>query len=325
MKRHRLGEFELIRHLSSKILQKKTGIVIGIGDDCAVVQVSRKGLVLLTTDMLVEGVHFRRDWMTLDEIGFKAMRVNISDVAAMGGRPRFALVSVGLPPGFLVADADLLFQGIQIAAGEEGISLVGGDTNASHKLIINIVLVGERFRRRVVTRKGARVGDHIYVTGTLGDSRLGLEALRQGKKKGFKTFIQRHFLPPSRVRTGQRLARRHFVHSLIDLSDGLVGDLGHILEESRVGARVLVDQIPISRGMPEKAGSLGLDPLQVKLAGGEDYELLFTASCPLRVPHNIDGVPVTNIGTILPQKEGLCLIDKKGHRLRRRFSSFKHF
>lgn len=320
-----IGEFDLIRRLAKQLPARASGVVIGIGDDCAVVCPSQGEWVLLTTDMLIEGVHFSTHWMSPEEIGRKAMRVNISDIAAMGGRPRFAMVSVGLPSSWRSRKAERLFQGIQRAAGEEGIAVVGGDTNASQKLIINIVLVGEKFRRRVITRSGARVGDHLYVTGALGDARLGLEALRRGKKRGFEMAIRRHFLPPSRVAVGQRLVRMGSVHSLIDLSDGFVGDLGHILEESGVGARVRVDQVPTASGLAEKASLLGLDPLRMVLAGGEDYELLFTASCSLRIPRNIHGVPITNVGTIVPQKEGLCLVDAKGRRMRGRLASFRHF
>lgn len=318
-----IGEFDLIRRFIRTGKARK--VLVGPGDDCAVIRAPRGRLFLVTTDMLIEGVHFRRDWMTPEQIGTKSMRVNLSDIAAMGGVPRFALISVGLPRKSRSTVAERLFRGIRSVARQAGVAIIGGDTNASARLVINIVLIGEASGRRVLTRKGARVSDAIYVTGTLGDAALGLKALQRKKKAGYERFIRRHLLPPDRVQLGKRLVRNRFVHSLIDLSDGLVGDLNHILEESRVGAEVWIDQIPHSKNFMRTASKLHLDPIWLKLAGGEDYELLFTAFPDQKVPKEFDGVPVTKIGKILPQREGLRLVDSQGHPYLKKVSSFTHF
>lgn len=308
----RIGEFGLIRRFLSKLSFKTRNVVVGPGDDCAVIRVSGKRYLLVTTDMLIEGVHFRRDWMTPSVIGEKAMLVNLSDIAAMGGNPRFALISVGLPRSFSVSEADRLFLGIKKVARENGVAVIGGDTNASHRLVINVVMIGEAEGGRVLTRSGAREGDSIYVTGTLGDAALALQA-------------RRPLLPPCRIPVGKKLARNRSVHSLIDLSDGLAGDLRHILEESGVGAEVDIEKVPVSPGFFEKARRLGRDADLLKLAGGEDYELLWTASPGAGMPRKINGVPVAKIGTILPKGAGLRLIDSRGKRFRKKISGFRHF
>lgn len=324
-----IGEFGLIRKFISNLPPFPRAVVVGPGDDAAVVCLGRarqaSPLLLLTTDMMIEGVHFRKDWMTAREIGDKSMRVNLSDIAAMGGIPKFALVSVGLPKKMSVEEAGQIVRGITQAARESGVAVVGGDTNASPKLVINVAVLGEA-RGRFLTRKGARSGDFLYVTGTLGDSSLGLHALQRRKRSGFKKFIRRHLSPPLRIAVGERLAGRPQVHAMIDLSDGLIGDLGHILEASGVGAEVWVDHLPRSAGFADKAKSLRLGPLSLQLTGGEDYELLFTASPRTRIPRKIDGVPVTKIGMILSRKAGLRLVDRVGHRyFQRKFKGFSHF
>ena len=193
-------------------------------------------------------------------------------------------------------------------------SIVGGDTNASDFLVINIAVIGEA-SRRILTRSGAKVGDGIYVTGTLGDSALGFEALKSGKRKSFDFFVRKHITPPDRLKVGQRLAEMPTVHSAMDISDGLVGDLEHILEKSRVGAEINVDRIPCSQKIP----------VALKLGGGEDYELLFTAS--KMVPGTVAGVKVTRIGTILPRSSGLKVVDSMGREvaLDKEKIGFRHF
>ena len=324
MKLSEIGEFKLIKRFLSGLPKFPSGVLLGPGDDCAVVRWG-SSLQLLTTDMLIEGVHFRRDWMTPKEIGEKAMLVNLSDIAAMGGTPRYALVSVGLPRSFSIAEAERLFVGMARTGEKYGVEIVGGDTNASERLIVAITLLGEPAGDRVLTRSGARVGDAVYVSGTLGESALGLEALRKGKGRGYERFIGRHRRPPCRIDVGKRLARAAAVHSLIDLSDGLAGDLRHILEESGVGAEVDIEKVPVSPGFFEKARRLGRDADLLKLAGGEDYELLWTASPGAGMPRKINGVPVAKIGTILPKGAGLRLIDSRGKRFRKKISGFRHF
>jgi thiamine-monophosphate kinase len=315
------GEFELIRRLTSRLKLGKD-VLVGPGDDCAVIRVGENRL-LLTTDILIEGVHFRRD-SAPEEIGFKAMRVNLSDVAAMGGAPRWALVSVGLPPDARGRFAEKLFQGLRRAAEEAGATIVGGDTNASGRLVVNVALVGEA-GPRLLLRSGARPGDRLYVTGTLGGSALGLAALKGRRSAGFEAFIARHKKPPLRLAAGRVLAGLRGITAAIDLSDGLAGDLPHVLEASGVGAEVDLGSLPLFPGFAAAARRLGEDPLGLALGGGEDYEILFAASPRVKVPRKIGGVPVANLGIIAPKSRGLRWTGGGGAVLKGDFSGFRHF
>lgn len=300
-----LGEFGLIQKIISRLKIRDPNVLLGPGDDCAVVRPA-KTPILLSTDMLVEGVHFRRPepgWrqgIGWKDLGLKAIRVNISDIAAMGGTPLYFLVALGLPRNFKMAAIDRLMSGMKKGAEEVDASIVGGNLSRSRQLIISVAVFGVASKKRFLRRSGARVGDFIYVTGTLGKSALALAA-------GW------HLVPPLRLKVGQRLARMDSVHSLIDISDGLAGDLGHILERSGVGAEVYVKKIP----MPKGAG----------LGGGEDYELLFTASPRVKLPRKIHGVPVTRIGKITRKGTGLTFLDTAGCPIKRsaEIRAFRHF
>jgi len=314
------GEFDLIRRFASQLRLPKN-VLIGPGDDCAVVRVGSRKL-LLTTDLLIENIHFRRDWMSPEEIGFKAMRVNLSDIAAMGGEPRFALVSLGLPVDARGRYAEKLFRGLRRAAEESGAVVVGGDTNAAAKLIVNVVVMGET-GGKVLLRRGAQVGDDLYVTGSLGGSALGLEALKRGRCKGSEAFIARHKKPPLRVTIGRQLALRPGLTAMMDLSDGLAGDLPHLLKASGVGACLDASQIPFPKLFQGVAGRMGLNATALAIAGGEDYELLFTASPRVKIPNKIGGVPITKIGKITSHagriEESGGVFDFDRHR------GFRHF
>ncbi|MBI4374146.1 MAG: thiamine-phosphate kinase [Deltaproteobacteria bacterium] len=295
----RLNEFELIRRLTRRLPKKKGGVRLGVGDDCAIVRIPKEKDLLVTTDMLIEGCHFRTDWpaspglrrsgSSMRQIGRKGMLVNLSDIAAMGGVPRFAVISVGLPRRLSLKEAEELFRGIQEIARKTGVLIVGGDTNRSRKLILNITLLGEVEKGRGLTRSGARAGDLIHVTGRLGDADAAL-------------FRRRHHEPPLRLSLGQFLVKNRIATSCIDVSDGLLGDLGHLLDQSRRGAVLYADRLP------------GKSNLKSKLSGGEDYELLFTVPPRVKIPKKIHGVPVPLIGRILPLKGGRWLVDSKGRK-----------
>ncbi len=317
-----VGEFGLIQKITSRLRPQK-GVILGPGDDCAVVTLGQ-GTLLLTTDLLIEGVHFRREWMTAREIGFKSMRVNLSDIAAMGGKPLYALVSAGLPKSMTVPFATDLFRGLQKAGEEAGCAIVGGDTNASDRLILNVAVAGEAPFGRFVTRGGARVGDGLYVTGTIGGSALGLKALQKGRRQGYERDVRAHVRPPLRLDVGRFLTRLKGVHAMIDLSDGLAGDLCHILDRSGVGAEVDVGRLPVPVGFDRRVRSLGADPAALALSGGEDYELLFAASPRVKIPPKIHGVPVTKIGRITRKRDGLRWVGRDGETLLR-VQGFQHF
>lgn len=243
-----IGEFGLI-DLMKKALPGVPRNVIGIGDDTAVVPLDRNNVLLLTTDMLVEDVHFHRR-MPLEQVGYKAMACSISDIAAMGGIPQYAVISLGTPAREQKQNILKMYQGIRRAASKFRVAVVGGDTVKSEKVVINVAMTGRAQRGKVVVRSGARPGDAIFVTGALGNS------LRSG--------WHLNFIP--RLKESAYLMRHSHPTSMIDISDGLAADLGHILEQSHVGAVLDEINIPLRRGAD----------LTGALSDGEDFELLFT-------------------------------------------------
>lgn len=283
-----LSEFALIRSLRRRFGRTGPSVVRGIGEDAAIIRMPTGSRLLLTTDLLAEGVHFDLATTTLEDVGYRAAVANLSDIAAMGGVPRYLLVSLAIPPKRTAAEIDRLYRGIMQACRGYGVQLVGGDTSASRDgLFINITLTGAARPDRVLTRAGARAGDLIYVTGTLGDSQAGLDLLRAGDRAPAslldtaadqvrRFLIRRHLRPSARVREGRLLAERRLASAAIDLSDGLSGDLAHLCEESRVGAELDPRAIPVSSACRSYADARRLNPVDVALSGGEDYELLFT-------------------------------------------------
>ena len=255
------SEFRLIDHFRSQVTTSHN-VLLGIGDDCAVVRWSSSATGLVTADMLLEGVHFDLSTATARQVGRKAMGVNLSDIAAMAGQPRFAVVSLGLSRRHPASLAEELFAGMQDLAQEFDTSIVGGDTNAwDGPLVINVTLLGEPHQRGPVTRSGARCGDWIFVTGELGGSILG-----------------RQFSFTPRIEAARILHESFKLQSMMDISDGLVADLYHILEESQVGALLWAESIPISAAAERAAQLDQRTPLQHALSDGEDFELLFTVS-----------------------------------------------
>ncbi len=319
-----LGEFGLISRFQSRLKYKSPQVIQGIGDDCAVLSLNNGNYQVVTTDALVETVHFNLKTHTPEQLGWKTLAVNISDVAAMGGRPKFAVIAMGIPKSFSVDFLDRFYKGLNQASRKYQVALVGGDTVASPKhLFINLTLLGETFKKKVFSRSGARPGDQIFVTGTLGDSALGLKILQSPRKKWQgpethkKQFIQRHLKPKPRVEVAAWLAQSKYkVTAMIDISDGLAPDLGHILKASRAGAELWEAAIPISKTLAKYSLINGLSVLELALGGGEDYELLFT----LR-PEDVNNLsiesitkvdqPVTQIGEITAKK-GIRLTSKDG-------------
>ncbi len=252
-------EFELIEHFRKHLVQD-ANVLRGIGDDAAVVRWPESGRGLITADMLLEGVHFQCPPATPREIGRKAMGVNLSDIAAMSGQPRFAIVSLGLSKRHGPHVAIELFEGMRDIAAEFGAVIIGGDTNSwDGPLVINVTLIGDPHPRGAVLRSGAQVGDWIMVTGELGGSILG-----------------RQFSFQPRVHEARQLHEFAELHSMMDISDGLAGDLFHILEESHVGAVLDAAAIPISPAAHQMPDTRS--PLEHALSDGEDFELLFTVS-----------------------------------------------
>jgi thiamine-monophosphate kinase len=273
-----LGEFGLIHHLSSRLKFRASDSILGIGDDCAVYPVKSGMKEVISTDALVEDIHFKLSTTTPEALGRKALSVSLSDIAAMGGTPKRVLVTLGLPKKISVSFLDKLYSGFNEICNQFKVELAGGDTVSSPKcFFINVAVIGEA--KRVFTRKGAKPGDLIFVTGTLGDSSLGLQLLSKKKsaRKDHKFLIKRHLDPTARVQEAGILASSNLnITSMIDISDGLVQDLYHICKASKVGARIYQDRLPQSPEFARTCSQNLIPPLPLLLNGGEDYELLFT-------------------------------------------------
>lgn len=310
-----LGEFGLIERI-----RQKSRFGTSPYDDAGVIPLENKRLLLATTDMLIEEVHFSTDLITPYEIGWRAMASNLSDIAAMGGVPTHFLVSLCLRPHTTVDFIDDLYKGMEELGTKFGLVMAGGDTNHGPCLIINITLLGEVEKKNLLTRKGAKDGNIIMVTGTLGGAECGLSILKRGGS-GPQEMIKRHTMPFPRVSEARILGTTCEINGMIDISDGLVSDLYHLLEPSGLGARIYLDKLPISSALKEKAKTLGLDPIELGLYGGEEYELLFTTKYPDSIPEI--GVPVTIIGEVT-QDKGIFLVEK-GHEKRLQKKGYTHF
>ncbi len=277
-----LGEFGLIGRIARALPPPPSNVIVGIGDDVAVLQGSGPDYLLATCDVQVENVHFRLDTTTPYQLGRKVVAINVSDIAAMGGAPLWGLVSLALPPDTDVSFVDGLYEGMAEEMGRAGGSIVGGNLSKIHsEIVIDLCLMGSVARDKALLRKGAEVGDLVLVTGFLGDSRAGLELLRHPEwtvsEDTRRRAVERHLTPQPRLKEGQILAEIGCVHAMADVSDGLVSDLRHICGASRVGAEIWVKDLPISSACRETAGAAGMDASTWALTGGEDYELLFTA------------------------------------------------
>ncbi len=317
MKLSSLGEFGLIDSIRKLSARQSPSVLIGMGDDAAALKIAPASILLATTDMLLEDVHFDLSYTDYYSLGWKAAAVNLSDIAAMGGIPRFCLTSLGIPPSVPVEQIKEFYRGLNTVLRSHRALLVGGDTCLSReKLIVNIVVLGESEKPRIVARAGAQPGDRIFVTGTLGDSAAGLELLRsgvgsRGRGAGEKKLIQRHLRPVPRVDWGMLIARSKCAHAMIDISDGLSSDLAHICDESGVGAKIFAENLPYSRSLRPVADALGKSPLHYALSGGEDYELLFTAPKKSRIKLQSMGIPLTEIGEVTKNRK-LFLVDGQG-------------
>ena len=264
-------------------------IVLGIGDDTAVLRPPRGHELLITTDFSVEGVHFRRDWQSAESAGHRCLARGLSDIAAMGGEPCAALLSLALPSDLPQKWVDGFIRGLLRLARKHKVTLAGGDvssvTSGMRGMLADIVVVGSVPRGKAVLRSGATPGERIFVTGQLGAAAAALKILYAGGDARPQR-LARHFFPEPRLEIGRYLRRRGRATAMIDVSDGLSTDLTHLCEESGVGAIIREDLIPVAA---RSTGSLALN-------GGDDYELLFTAPAGVRVPARVSGVSITEIG-----------------------------
>jgi thiamine-monophosphate kinase len=315
-----IGEFGLIARLRARWPTLPQGVIIGPGDDAAAMRPASDRLLLFTVDAMVEDVHFRRRWMPPRDLGWKVMAQNISDIAAMGGRPTNALVCLSLPSDLETAFIDAMYDGLDAAAAEYGASIVGGDVvGSSGPVAVSVSLLGEVEEGMVMRRSGARPEDVLMVTGSLGDSAAGLQLLEKGEAPvGVEQdAVARHVRPAARVDEGRILARSGRVTAAIDVSDGLTGDAAHIAEESGVGLRIYADRVPVGAACAAVAGRLGLNALDLALRGGEDYELIVAvqpdaADGLAEFLHHETGTPLTRVGEVVAPEDGLILVGRDG-------------
>jgi thiamine-monophosphate kinase len=276
-----LSETALISALAREFGPAPSQVIVGIGDDCAAIALSGDECLLWTVDTLLEGVHFDLAYTSLFQLGFKSLAVNVSDIAAMGGVPGHALLSLGWPRDRDRQGALALAAGLAQAAREYGVAVIGGDTVASPAgIMVTISLMGQVPASQMLRRSTARVGDLIFVTGPLGEAATGLKILRQGLDLApdlKAPLVEAHLLPRPQLAAGRLLAQEGLATALIDTSDGVATDLYHICQASGVGARIPATAVPISPRVQAAAAVLGLDPLHLALTGGEDYLLLFTS------------------------------------------------
>ncbi len=363
MKLSDLGEFGLIQKIRRSAGRPAPPVVIGIGDDAAALRLSPAATLLATTDMLLEGVHFDLSYSDFYSLGWKSAAANLSDIAAMGGLPRFCLISLGIPSSVPVENIASFYRGLETVLRAHGTHLVGGDTCLSRGgFVVNVAVLGESGKTRIVTRAGAKPGDRIFVTGTLGDSAAGLEILRNAPdriirgqapcgmrnekpgrtksekqrfrckdlkseirnlKSAMKSLTTRHLRPTPRVEWGRAIARAGCANAMIDVSDGLSSDLGHICEQSRVGAVIYAEKVPLSPALRRASGSLSQPSLSYALSGGEDYELLFTVPQEKMRKCGSLNIAATEIGEIV-SGTGIRIVEK-GREKRLRLTGYDHF
>ena len=327
-----MNEFDFIKKIRALAQEQaaSTGLVQGVGDDAAVLKSFVGSDVVVSTDLLIEDVDFRRDTTHPDLLGHKALAVSLSDIAAMGARPRWALLSIGVPNDIWQSEfLDGFYEGFFQLAGRYGVGLIGGDVSRTpEKIVIDSIVIGECPLEREVYRSGAVPGHQIYVTGFLGDAAAGLRLIERGarlhsparaetlpssigeaagERHPVDHLLLRQLQPEPRVGWGLLLGDKRLATAMIDISDGLSSDLNHLCTESQTGALIDASSIPIDPLVKDLSGRRALDPLMLALHGGEDFELLFTVKPEniAKLPARVDGVSVTRIGEITSASDGV--------------------
>ncbi len=332
MKLSDIGEFGLIERIARDLGRELPEGVTGIGDDCAVIPLHGRKRLLVTTDMLVEGTHFMIGAISPRDLGHKSLAVNLSDIAAMGGHPEWAFVSLAVPPDTPLAFLDGFYSGLAGMAREYGVRVLGGDTTRSlHGLVINITLIGTAEAGRIRYRSGARPGDIVALTGNVGDSAAGLRILLSGLPgdREAARLIRRHNRPEPHIAQGAWLAGRKEVRTMMDVSDGVDSDIRRIMDRSKCGADIHLERLPVSPELIRKAGRMGLDPLELAAAGGEDYCLLVTIDPDgftrlAKAYEKTTGRPIHPIGSITRSASGLRYF-REGRSVSRPSGGFSHF
>lgn len=299
-----LGEFGLIDQIRARFPQP-VAPELGIGDDAALLTPTPGWQMLVSTDLLAEGVHFDLSYGPARLLGRKSLAVNLSDIAGMGAIPRWFFLSLAIPAGFPLATIEGFLDGLAEQAAEHNCILAGGDTCSSKGgLTVSVTIMGEQRPELILKRSGAQLDDEVWVSGFLGDSALGLQLLMEGVRLGGAddSLLLRQLDPTPRCALGLKLAEAGLVHAMIDISDGLLADLGHIGEQSGCGAEVMLSQLPLSTPLKNYAAALPTIPWHLAISGGEDYELCFTAPrcnrAAIRKISKTAGIPLTVVGKV---------------------------
>lgn len=333
MKFNEIGEFGFIESIKKECITTLKDIIKGIGDDCAVFGPYSGRVLLFTTDMLVEDIHFLKAKITPYQLGWKTIAVNLSDIAAMGGRPLFLLISLAIPAEMNIELIQDFYKGMKDICEHYEVNILGGDTVASpDKLVISVSLIGDAKENEVLYRSGARPGDSIYVTGNIGDSSAGLKILKNEispPKSIASHFIKLHNEPKPLIKTGRIIAASRLASAMIDLSDGLLSDLGHICKESGVGAMLFKKKIPISSELKLLASRVKFNPIDLAFSGGEDYLLLLTVpKAKIKdfeiLYKNKGSSPLYLIGEIREEK-GVRMVNDDGSIEEISIRGFNHF
>ncbi len=330
-----IGEFGLLARIWAMLPEQATGVVKGIGDDVAVLDTLGPEYLLATSDVQVEGIHFTREAITPYQLGRRVAAINVSDIAAMGGDPRWALVSLAIPGSTQVGYVEELYRGMREQASLAGASIVGGNLSRMKSIIVvDFTLLGVVAPERFTLRSTARAGDAILLTGSPGESRAGLELIRRPdlvlSSSSRQKLLERHLCPQPRLVEGQLLARSGLVTSMIDVSDGVVGDLCHICKSSGKGAEIEAASLPVSPSISEAAKAAGADSLEWVLSGGEDYELMFTSSPEAvaglkRMLLDETGTLCTQIGKITAETGKVWVRLADGNRIVPSVTGWDHF
>jgi len=330
MQLEQLGEFALIDLIKKDTINTVDSVVIGIGDDAAVLKSTPGRLQLVSTDMLVEKVHFDLSTSSAWQLGYKAIGVNLSDIAAMGGVPNHVVIAIAVPKQLPVEFVVRLYDGMKEICREFGVNIVGGDTVSSPDgLVINVTVLGDVEPDKLQRRSGASVGEFVVVTGTLGDSSCGLDLLMQGdwQNYAFATpLVTRHLVPKPQVMQGAKLATLGST-SMNDISDGLASEISEIAHASNVGVRIYSSLIPLSPELEEAAPIFGKSAVHYALYGGEDYQLLFTIDPEqFKLLAQVDiGARLTVIGEITDQSQGILLVAEDGQTCTLEAQGYNHF
>lgn len=323
MKLSDFSEIELINRISKKIKLFSKDIVKGIGDDAAVVNYNKQYYLLLTTDSSVENTNFNK-FFTPEQIGMKAIEVNVSDISAMGGFPKYALVSLIIPKNTKLDFIDKLYNGINKKCRKYKISLIGGNLSNGREISVTIAMLGFVEKKNLCLRSDAKSNDLIVVTGNLGASAAGLKLLEYNKKGSSINY----YLNPASKLNAARLLAKYGINAMEDISDGLAAEVRNICNESKTGAVIYKEKIPISKSMVTDSKKLNKDPYNMALYGGEDFELVFTINKNKfkklnKIKNNKNKIEFTVVGEILPKKDGIHLLDKnKRIKLNRGYDHF---